>query len=162
MADSPPEPTELIAIYRLPAGIEFASECLGQSDPIEIAGYQGEVILPAVEWSGDHPYFVAPLLDGVPSAAWQQLVNGAAKDDPWLWAHIMNGKSYNIQSKEVQAAKVGAVVFRLRAPMAGKQYLQQIYADSGLLIDQGIKRLFDEVGAWFDRLAILKAMLGIA
>jgi hypothetical protein len=96
---------------------------------------------------------VAPLLDGVPSASWQQLIDGATKDDPWLWAHIVNGKSYNIQAKAVQAAKVGAVVFRLRVQAAGTQYLQQIYADNGLLVDPGIKRFFNEVDDWFDLVA---------
>jgi hypothetical protein len=78
MSDASPKPTnnvELVAVYRLPVGLTFAGSCLGISAPVQIAGLDGELCLPAYAiHPGSNPYIVPPARDELPPLAQRYLL----------------------------------------------------------------------------------------
>lgn len=143
---------ELLAVYQLPARLAVTSECLAEPASVRIAGLNGRVILPAVEWTADdHPHIVAPRLSGVPDTVRQRLfMTGAAENDFRFWG--LTG-TWNSVSKELYDVSVGAVALRFEVGTQSINYVESL-DDHGGMAGGAVEALFDQIDRWFEALGV--------
>jgi len=144
---------DLAAVYELPASLVFAESCLGVCTPVRIAGLEGEVRLPSVEWTPDNcPYVTAPLLNDLPAAAAQLLLDKHNHpDNPWFWGTV---DSWRIEPKGIHGANVNALLFRFSTVNSQCiKYSNYLYGrghPKGGVVDG----LFEEIDSWFEALSV--------
>jgi hypothetical protein len=143
---------ELVAVYRLPVGLIFEASCLGISVPVQIAGLEGELSLPAYAiHPASNPYIVPPAREYLPPLAARYLLDRDDPNDPLAWGLVT---SWNAETQEVIHAKIGALLFRFRQVEAeGIRYSN--YLDGrGNPIGGAVERLFAHIDAWFERVRL--------
>jgi hypothetical protein len=153
-SDTSARKVELAAVYKLPASLIFAGDCLGVSAPVRIAGLDGEVRLPSVKWIPDSkPDIIQPSFDELPSLAGQRWLerDRRVNDDPWFWGAVA---SWNPKEREVSQAEVGALVFRFNGVSAENLTYSNYLHGRGHPIGQPVDLLFGDIDAWFESLRI--------
>jgi hypothetical protein len=154
ISDTSARKVDLAAVYKLPASLIFAGDCLGVSAPVHIAGLDGEVRLPSLKWVLDsQPYIVQPSLDDLPPLAGQRLLERDRRmnDDPWFWGVVA---SWDPKGREVSQAEVCALVFRFNGVSADNLTYSNYRHGRGYPIGQPVNLLFGEIDAWFEALRI--------
>lgn len=155
MSDASPEPTnsiELVAVYRLPVGLTFAGSCLGTSTPVQIAGLDGRLYLPAYAiHPGSNPYIVPPARDDLPPLARRYLLDRDDPNDPLSWGLVTR---WNAKTLEIAYAKIGALLFRFRQVKAEDIRYSNYLHGRGNPIGGAVERLFAHFDAWFERVRL--------
>ena len=136
----------LFAVYELPAPLALEADGFDASIPVAIGKLSGSLVTPKLVWPKNDPHIIGPAIS---EQATVLLDQGSGRKGQWFfWGQV---STWNIKTKAVPWAWLGAVLLKLATPARDISYSEYIYG-LGHPIGPPIDQLYSDIDTWFEGL----------